>query len=263
MIRRKWLKIIMSVIILGVTLVFVVQAYFFMQKQQLKTLKVSYQDAIPTIYLPGLYGTDMTWGGFIQRYQEFGQSKLGYITHVAKNGQFTEKNVSGMHHNPAIQMIFAQNAKPKIEAQQLYHYLQYLKTKRGVQAVYLVGHSSGATMAYDMLVAHPNDTSLPTVKKFVSLAGDFPVPVTPAAKARIKNISPHMQVLNIGGKLWHLNSDGLVKLSEIKILKNYLPKQTDYHLAVIKGGPLRAFHSTLHENAGVDKLVAQFLYPAK
>ncbi|QBO35232.1 alpha/beta hydrolase [Periweissella cryptocerci] len=261
MLKKKWIKIGLGVIILALAGFLAIQIYFFAQKQQLKNFKVSYQNEIPTIYLPGLYGTDMTWGGFIQRYQEFGQSKLGYVVNVAKNGQFTEKKVAGMHDNPAIQMIFAQNAQPKIEARQLYKYLQYLKAKRGVKTVYLVGHSSGATMGYDMLVAHPNDSTIPRVQKFVSLAGDFPVHVTQAARAKVNNISPSLQVLNVGGKLWHLSSDGLVKLKEVTILRDYLPRKTAYQLVIIKGGPLKAFHSTLHENVAVDKLVAQFLYP--
>lgn len=235
----------------------------------------------PTVFIHGYGGTINSFGGMIQRLSNEGKTKKEMVITVQADGTLNvDGQLSKKKNNPSIQVLFAANKDNEWnQTEWIYTVLKYLK-KQGVDQVNLVGHSMGgvSSLRYLTTYGQPNDT--PTIKKFISIGAPFNDftesaesiedvlangPDTKASRYTdysngISNVPSDLPILLIAGKLDKNNaSDGTVPLNSAL---------ATYSLLKAHGNPIEyqiftgsnAQHSQLHENLGVDKTVANFLW---
>ncbi|KRM96121.1 cell surface hydrolase, membrane-bound [Liquorilactobacillus aquaticus DSM 21051] len=212
----------------------------------------------PTLFIPGYMGNRVSFGGMIFRLDHYGLGTKTMIIHVSADGKihFNQK-ASLKSKNPLIQVLFENNRNEQVEAVQLGKVLIELKRKYNVPRVNLVGHSSGGNIVYDYLINKTSKKSqAPQVIKFVNIATTFP-----GLKESGKKLDPELSILNIAGNIWGQKTDGGIPLNKDLYLEKIVkPYVKDYRAKVIKGSPLTAYHSMLHENGEVDREIAMFLF---
>ena len=243
-----------------------------------------------TIFVHGLQGshhsTDTMIADLSQRYP--GTRKVMTIN-VQNNGAL---QVSGHFQNvkhPLVQVNFLNNSAPTTtNARWLGKAMRYLKA-HGVEQANFVAHSAGNVAVYQLLTSHPH--SIPTVKKFVILAGPFDGVLSLNDQANKVKVNAHdhykpnieypansyypsyqqlikmsaafpktVKVLNVYGNVGDgSNSDTLVSnasaLSVNYLLKN---QQTPVKNRCFRSA--KATHSGLHRSQTVDNWIADFLW---
>lgn len=245
----------------------------------------------PTVFVHGLQGTHGSTDTMIRdlsrRYP--GTKKVMTINittggHVVVHGHM--KNVA----HPLVQVNFLNNSATTTKnAHWLIKALAYLKSKAGVKQVNIVAHSAGNVAAYQAMAYQ--STRIPTVKKFVILAGPFDGVLSlndepnknkvsakndynPSIKYPANEYYPSyewlmqlsstfprsVKVLNIYGNIGDgTNSDTLVtNASSLSV--NYLLRHQKTPVKNKCWKSSKATHTGLHKSKLVDNWIADFLW---
>lgn len=248
-------------------------------------------DQPTTVFVHGLQGshksTDTMIADLSNRYP--GTKKVMTIN-VQPNGSLqTRGHVTSVKH-PLVQVNFINNsASTTTNAKWLGSALKYLKTKQGVNSVDLVAHSAGNVAVYQLLSSRPS--SIPTVKKFVILAGPFDGVLSlndTANKNKVnrqnhdepsikypansyypsyqqlekmgKSFPKNVQVMNVYGNVGDgTNSDTLVSNASA-LSVNYLLRHQNTPVVNHCWRSAQATHSGLHRSQKVDNWIANFLW---
>lgn len=244
-----------------------------------------------TVFVHGLQGshhsTDTMISDLSQRYPG---TKRVMTINVQADGSL---QVIGHYRNikhPLVQVNFLNNsASTTTNAQWLGKAMKYLKTKAGVTSANFVAHSAGNVAVYQLLTSHPQ--SIPTIKKFVILAGPFNGVLSlndqankvkvdannhykpnveypansyyPSYQQLIKMSSAFpkdIKVLNVYGNVGDgSNSDTLVSNASALSVNYLLKRQTTPVQNRCFRSP-KATHSGLHRSKTVDNWIANFLW---
>lgn len=256
---RKSLMILVLVITIAIVAGLAFLIWFRQKEKVLEDVSVHENESL-TLFVPGSHGSAISFGGMIKRLDRYQLGNFSYTVNIHSDKTFTEIKRKGFQPNGMVQLIFDDNTDPKAENEQLFVYLQSLK-KSGIQTVNLIGHSTGGPMSTDFLMKYGNDKTIPEIKKFASISGDFKLPLSKKYIAAGKKIPKELKVLNIAGKIWGFDTDGLVPLKQVTVMKDiFKGNVASYQYVEIDGSPLSAFHFMLHENPQIDKLVAEFLW---
>lgn len=244
-----------------------------------------------TVFVHGLQGTHGSTDTMIRdlshRYPGVKKVMTINVTPAGKlvvHGQM--KNVA----HPLVQVNFLNNSATTTKnAHWLIKALTYLKTKSNVKTVNLVAHSAGNVAVYQALAYQPSH--IPTVKKFVILAGPFDGVLSlndeanknkvnaknhynPAIKYPTNQYYPSyerlmqlsstfprsVKVLNIYGNVDDgSNSDTLVtNASSLSV--NYLLRHQKTPVVNKCWHSSKATHSGLHKSKKIDNWIADFLW---
>lgn len=244
-----------------------------------------------TVFVHGLQGThgstDYMIRDLSRRYP--GTKKVMTINVTAAGKLVVHGHMKKVAH-PLVQVNFLNNSATTTKnAHWLIKALAYLKSKSDVKQVNLVAHSAGNVAAYQALAYQ--STRIPTVKKFVILAGPFdgvlslndepnknkvsaknhynPSIKYPANQyypsyERLMQLSstfPHsIKVLNIYGNIGDgSNSDTLVtNASSLSV--NYLLRHQKTPVVNKCWKSSKATHSGLHKSQKIDDWIAGFLW---
>lgn len=207
---------------------------------------------------------------------------------VAKGGKTTIKgNISKDSRNPIVEVNFADNKNDNYrqDGQYAKDAIVAVQKKFGIKDINLVGHSMGNLAIVYYLLNNANDTSLPTVRHHVAIAGHFDGGIGFGYNDKTKldqNGQPNImeehyqqllglrntypqtaKVLNIAGDLGDgTHSDEEVPVNSAFSLKYLLGgREKSYRQVVIHGK--QAQHSKLHSNSQVDRLLINFLWSKK
>jgi|GEM_PF-687395 len=211
------------------------------------------QARVATVFIPGYGGNWTSFGPMMARYDRYGIGTARYQVQVHAHSESFKTLGPGSGSNPLINVLFDDAKNPPKEAKQLATLMQNLK-KRHFSRVYLVGHSSGGNIIYDYLTKYRKSTD-PQVLKFASLASDYPGETT------MDRLPKDLHVLNLGGQVWHFDSDWAVNLTSLKHFTTQVkPYVASVKTVIIHGSPLDSYHSMLHQNPDVDRLLAKFLF---
>lgn len=244
-----------------------------------------------TVFVHGLQGThgstDYMIRDLSRRYP--GTKKVMTINVTTAGKLVVHGHMKKVAH-PLVQVNFLNNSATTTKnAHWLIKALAYLKSKSDVKQVNLVAHSAGNVAAYQALAYQ--STRIPTVKKFVILAGPFdgvlslndepnknkvsaknhynPSIKYPANQyypsyERLMQLSstfPHsVKVLNIYGNIGDgSNSDTLVtNASSLSV--NYLLRHQKTPVVNKCWKSSKATHSGLHKSQKIDDWIADFLW---
>ncbi|PIO82217.1 hypothetical protein BSQ39_00900 [Loigolactobacillus backii] len=251
---RKISKAIVSVLAVIFVGVLSWNVYFNQRAQVLKDVSVR-QEQTATIFVPGLHGR-YSFTGMIHRLNHYDIAQHALTVNVSKKGKIKVHKLAPLKDNPTIKILFSADAEPKKEAKQLVAVMQTLKRDYHIQKINLVGHSSGGNIIFDYLTATNGRPDLPTPKKFVSIATTYP-----NRKQQAKQLPANLRILNIAGEIDHYHSDGAVSVTDdLAMGKLVEPYVASYQARTIHGNILHTFHSMLHENPDVDRLIANYLY---
>ena len=229
-------------------------------QRQIQNLKVN-QTNIPTLFIPGYLGNKVTFGPMIDRFDKNHLGTDAMLIEVSKSGKITAQHTASLHkNNPLIQVLFATNKDQAVQARHLMQVMTFRKNKYQVKQANLGGHSLGGNIIFDYLGdATRSKTALPTTRKFVNLACDFPDDVNHG-----KYLQKNLEVLNIAGNMYNLGTDGVVSLKGALLLKQIVQGHVkSYQVHVLNGGMFDAYHSSLHENGQVDRWILEFLFKQK
>ena len=211
------------------------------------------QTRVATVFIPGYGGNWTSFGPMMNRYARYGIGHPRYAVQVHDKTATFKTLGPASATNPLINVLFDDAKNPPKEAKQLARLMQSLK-KRHISQVNLVGHSSGGNIIYDYLTKYrkPGD---PKVIKFASLASDYPGETT------MNRLPRDLQVLNLGGQVWHFDSDWAVNLTSLKQFTTQVkPYVAAVQTVIVHGSPLDSYHSMLHQNPDVDRILATFLF---
>ena len=249
--RRNIIRLMAAI---SITVVIGSAAYWQYRMQPLTTVKV-HETTVPTIFIGGDYAKAFSTNGFVHRLSETNLMTRALVVHVGKRGQVNIQQVAPLRHNPTIQVIYADNHHPTLQAHQLVKVMSILKQRYHVTRYDAVGHSSGGNIIFDYLTQTPQ-AQQPKIHKFVTLGSNYP-----DATVAIKKLPPKLPVLNIAGQLWDTSGDGTVTLKSVLAFSQQL-RHDAFHpqTHVIHGGLLTATHSMLHINPFVDREIVSFLY---
>lgn len=244
-----------------------------------------------TVFVHGLQGshrsTDTMISDLSRRYS--GTKRVLTINVQADGTLQTVGHYQNVKH-PLVQVNFANNSAPTTtNAQWLGTALKYLKTKAKVNNINIVAHSAGNVATYQLLTSHPK--SIPTVNKFVILAGPFDGVLSlndqanrvktnranhdePSVKYPANSYYPsfrHLEklssafpksikILNIYGNVGDgSNSDTLVSNASA-LSVNYLLQHQKTPIMNRCWHSAQATHSGLHRSQKVDNWIASFLW---
>lgn len=198
------------------------------------------------------------------------------------NGQITKNS-----RNPIVEVNFAdnKNGNYRTDGQYAKDAIVAVQKKFGIKDINLVGHSMGNLAIVYYLLDNANDSSLPTVRHHVAIAGHFDGGIgfgyndktkldkdgkPSIMEEHYKQLLPLRQsypqtakVLNIAGDLDDgSNSDEEIPVKSAFSLRYLLGgREKSYRQVVIHGK--RAQHSKLHSNPKVDRLLINFLWSKK
>lgn len=254
---KKLLKIIFKVI---VSIAMILIGYFTVQHFRERELDhlLLVHNRTATLYLPGLGGNALSTGHMINVLDRHQIGKKVLIIHVKQDGSLqVEKTGEFGNNNPLIQVLFADNQYPKTEGNQLISVMRLLYDKYQIRNVNFVGHSSGGDIAFYYMIHAHNLNNLPRPNKVVTIGGDFN-----ATKEQLKLLPNDLNVLNIAGEIGNIGSDGLESVKEVKSQGSHLKPYVGHYKYLLyrRWNPLLSFHSMLHENPDIDKIMAQFLF---
>lgn len=242
------------------------------------------QESIPTLFIHGYGGTFYTFSRMLSRFEEANYGEKLLTIEVESDGSISESgNWQDGSPNPFIQVIFAdKNNNEWNQADWIKAVLVYLKTTYQIDEVNLVGHSMGGVSSLKYLVTYGNEETQPVVKRFVALGSPFNDFVEGNENQTIKELhqnGPHVlsgryneysvairqypastKMLNIVGDIQDgSKSDGTVSVNSGLSIGHLMESNNfDYREQVITGK--YSFHTKLHENRQVDKLIAEFLW---
>lgn len=244
-----------------------------------------------TVFVHGLQGshhsTDTMISDLSQRYPG---TQLVMTINVQADGTL---QVSGHYRNvkhPLVQVNFLNNsASTTTNAQWLGKAMKYLRTKAGVTSADFVAHSAGNVAVYQLLTSHPK--TMPTIKKFVILAGPFDGVLSlndQANKVKVNAQNHYKPSIEYPANSYYPSYQQLVKMSaafpkNIKVLNvygnvgdgsnsdtlvsnasalsvNYLLKNQNTPVQNRCYRSAKATHSGLHRSKTVDNWIASFLW---
>jgi Uncharacterized protein with an alpha/beta hydrolase fold len=236
----------------------------------------------PTLFIHGFAGGTHSFGPLIQRMEEQGIAKKESTITVLSDGQLqVTGELSGKADNPLIQVLFEDNQSHEWnQAQWLQNVLIYLK-QHGIDEVNLVGHSMGGVDIFRYLGTYAQADNVPFVKKFSAIAAPFNDFVDTQSTQTIE------EVLNEGPNQFSdrlndfYNFVGSFALPDIQLIAGQVTPDdlSDgtvpltsalalFHILKAHGANIsytivtnEASHSHLHENAKVDQLLKDFLWP--
>lgn len=240
--------------------------------------------AVPTLFIHGYKGSEGTFSGMVSRFESRSIGKKVLTVTVQPDGSVSETgDWQEQINNPLILVVFADSKNNEWnQADWIKAALSYLNRAHQIDEVNLVGHSMGAVSSLRYLVTYGSDDSLPTVNKFIAIAGPFNDFVTGNEEqtleelnqdgplvmseryrdfaAGIQNYPKATTMLNIVGDIQdESDGDGIVPInSGLAINRLMQTNGIEYRYEVITG--LKAYHSQLHENTQVDTLVTNFLW---
>lgn len=244
-----------------------------------------------TVFVHGLQGTHHSTDTMISDLSSrYPGTKRVMTINVQSDGSLQTRGHYQNVKHPLVQVNFENNSAPTTtNAQWLGSALKYLKNKQHVQNVDLVAHSAGNVAVYQLLTSHPK--SIPTVKKFVILAGPFDGVISlndqanktkvnaknhyePSIKypansyypsyKQLEKMAPsfpkNVKVMNVYGNVGDgSNSDTLVtNASALSV--NYLLRHQDSPVINRCWRSPKATHSGLHRSQKVDNWIADFLW---
>ncbi|WP_057768850.1 alpha/beta hydrolase [Lactobacillus selangorensis] len=247
---RRFLKIL-GALLLGI--IVILGILWNVSLQQLQNLTVQHTDT-PTLFIPGDDSNWTSFGPMADRFENYSLAKERMIVHVADNGHLDIKQLGPLTDNPLILVYFDDSTHAKKEAPQLKKILTYLHDKHNISAVNLVSHSSGGDVCFNYLTDQPLKNV--HVAKWITIADNFPDSVTNG-----KTLPKGLKILNIAGNISWAHGDLVVSTDEAKQLKAFAEKQGIFYQDHIFNGTIfTAYHSMLHQNAKVDRWIAQFLF---
>lgn len=257
---KRWKKVLVFFLAIIISLISIFFIWFRQREQLLNEVKVEPHAKTVTLFVPGYGGNRTSFGGVVSRLDRYNLGTFSERTYIKTDGKFMQQKQHGFGDNSMVQLLFEDSRKPTKEVEQIYPYLQYLKTQ-GFDRMNLVGHSTGGPMSVAILTTYPNDPTIPKPEKLISIGGDFPLHPSPSYLASGEKLPRDLQVLAIAGNIWGHPTDGLVKETEVKAIEPVVePYVESYLFRIIDGSPLTAFHFMLHENPEVDKMIAEFLW---
>lgn len=241
------------------------------------------KSTVPTVFIHGYGGTINSFGGMIQRLSNEGETKREMLITVQSDGSLNvDGQLSHKKNNPSIQVLFAANKDNEWnQTDWIYSVLRYLK-QQGIDQVNLVGHSMGGVSSLRYLTTYGQPTDAAKIDKFVSIGAPFNdfndtaenqsiddlLNNGPSPQASryvdysngISHVPSSLPILLLAGKLSeNETSDGTVPLTSALATYSLLKAHGNPVSYQIFTGP-NAQHSQLHENAGVDKVVSEFLW---
>lgn len=242
-----------------------------------KQRKVPVGDGIPTLFVPGYFGTRYTFGHMLQRLPADKQ----VVAIVRHNGRVHLRGQLTFGPHVAVQVLFAdKRVRPGQQLAGLTQVIAALQQQAAFSAVNLVAHSMGGITALLYTVSRPR---IP-VATLVSLAapyndievaknGTIPnwplgpggpsktAPVYDFFQAHALDLPQTLRWLNIAGDLFNGSQhDGAVGVNSALAIRYLAQDRVARYAEVVIRGP-RAAHSLLHENRLVDADVATFLWP--
>lgn len=244
-----------------------------------------------TVFVHGLQGTHGSTDTMIRDLSRRNPGTKKVMTiNVTSSGRLIVHGHMQKVAHPLVQVNFLNNSAPTTKnAHWLIKALNYLKTKSDVDQVNLVAHSAGNVAVYQALAYQPS--RIPTVKKFVILAGPFDGVLSlndqpnknkvtaknhynPSIKYPANQYYPSyerlmqlsstfprsVKVLNIYGNIGDgSNSDTLVtNASSLSV--NYLLRHQKTKVVNKCWKSSKATHSGLHKSKQVDNWIADFLW---
>lgn len=248
------------------------------------TKKETVSESIPTIFVHGYSGTKNSFGGMIKRLTKEKIATPSLIATITSDGEITyEGEFNKKEKNPMIQVLFADNkSTEENQSWWLRELMQSLKKEYGIEKLNAVGHSMGGVALTNYVTTVGINATYPKIEKLVLIAApingleigedgitDYDLTETgPKMQterfanfyALKEKIPSELAVLTIAGdKENGTKSDGSVSVASALSAKFiYQSQVTDYREMVFTS--IKASHSLLHENAGVDKAVAEFLW---
>lgn len=246
----KWLRrILISLMIIAALL----GGWWWRRLQTYRHFSVPQHD-VATVFVPGYGGNWISFGPMIGRMNRY------HVGTAAETLQVHANSVSVKHEgrsgkNPLINVLFDNPFKPATQAKQMRLVMAKLK-QMGITKVNLVGHSSGANIIYDYLTRYRHESD-PIALKFVSFATDY----TTSEVNEAERLPHALQVQNIGGQIWRSDGDWAINgTSREAFTAAVAPYVASVQTVTVHGSPLDSYHSMLHQNPDVDKLIAQFLF---
>ncbi|WP_079707902.1 alpha/beta fold hydrolase [Paraliobacillus ryukyuensis] len=238
------------------------------------------REQTPTLFIHGYKGGPRSFQTMLQRMEHNNWAEKAMVIHVAPNGDIVFGGRLAKHHNPLIQVIFAED-KASIAQQTIWieDILYRLKNIYEIDQVNIVGHSMGGLTATNTILQDSMNKEFPHVEKLVVIASPFKgidknnyfkvnkgnaaVDLRPHSQALTNMIQrktyfpPSISVLAIAGVSNNYGTDGLVRLDsamgiEAIVNEKQLKRKIFYNK--------RATHSGLHELEAVDQRIATFLW---
>lgn len=223
--------------------------------QPLRKLSVPQHD-VPTLFIPGYLGNWISLGPMVHRLNHYDIAKEAMVVHIAKDNHITIKQEHAFKDNPNILVLFQDNTDVAKQAYQLGLLNEKLYRDYHVRQINLVGHSAGGNIVFRYLITK-HSRPVPQPLKFVNFADDY----SRREDAETARLPHNLKVLTVAGEIWHTGTDGEIPLKAAlafsKVLK---PHVAAVKTVVFHGGPLRTYHSCLHQNPAVDCVIARFLY---
>ncbi|GAF41978.1 hypothetical protein FC83_GL002685 [Agrilactobacillus composti DSM 18527 = JCM 14202] len=241
----------------------------------------------PTLYIHGFGGGPGSSNHMIAAVEKSNAGKKVFTATVQADGQVTlQGKWDNQQVNPLVQVLFKNNRSHN-EAdgpRWIKSVVILLQKKYHIKAFNIVAHSRGTVNTIDYLYDYGQDTKLPKLQKYVSMAGIYnglrgfggnnisnsplsktgkPETMSPEFKKLTKlrtDLPTNLAILNIYGNLEDgSHSDGRVQNNSSKALKYLVsPRAKSYQELEFKGK--KAQHSQLHENAAVDRAIIKFLF---
>ncbi|GAA6114068.1 alpha/beta hydrolase [Apilactobacillus apinorum] len=281
-----------NVILIIATVIVAFFAIFFAIRSDNLLMSKSDKSVVntPTLFVHGLGGSIKSTDHLATiASRDGGQRSL--IIYVDKNGQIQHKGkIKSSARKPIIQVIFQRKFTSVNKQVSWFHeILQILRAQYGFTTYNVVGHSTGAVTALDTAAKYNNDSDMPKLQKFVSIAGPYDGIMKlsnngvdnyvnskgqpsvyseenkwfPSYQTLIndcKNFPKNVSVLNIYGNDNRKNdSDGVVSVASAKSLKYLVAKRVKNYDEIPVTGT-NGQHSRLHHNIFVDHIIARFLF---
>lgn len=243
---------------------------------------------IPTLFFHGWGSSYHAETHMADAIVKAGKTKTIVRAMVAKNGTVTLKgHFRSGDYRPIVEVNFANNRSSDYPTVGRWakNVVVALQRTYGITSFNMVGHSMGNMAITYYLLANAQNERLPQLRQQVAIAGHFngilgmddsPNQMTLNAAGRPNKLRPayrqllglrrvyprqQVRVLNIyGDKGDGTHSDGSVSNASSRSLR-YLVAARARSYREVKITGKHAQHSQLHENAQVDRLLIDFLWP--
>lgn len=229
----------------------------------------------PTVFIHGYKGTYNSFGGMLERFEQYGWGNKALTYRVVANGNIRVYNLNKGNAEPVfIQVIFDNNhASFKNGTGWLAKVLRHMKQHYQIDQVNIVCHSMGALISVKYIEEYQDDSEYPTTEKLITIGGPFDGVYSHAyfkinrdaaamdlkpnsaalqlLRSTKQTIPEDLQVLSIGS-----TGDLIATPKSVQALRMIIPKD-QLQTVMIENKALG--HSELHENRRVDHLIHSFL----
>lgn len=266
----------LALMLIGCGAILAAAADFYYLGHPQKHRQVAVGDEIPTVFLPGYWGSRFSFGHMLRRLVMDKQ----VVAIVKPNGRVQLRGHLQLGPHVAVQVLFTQKRlRPDRQLAGLQAVVVALQKQADFAAINLVAHSMGGITALMYVISQP---PVP-VRTLVSIAAPYndlevakndairnwpllpsgpsqTAPVYDFFQAHRQALPANLRWLNIAGDLFTgAAHDGVVGVNSSFAIR-YLAQDhvADYHEVLIRGP--RAAHSLLHENRLVDHDIEQFIW---